>query len=330
VLKNFDFSITSYTAFRLFLLLICLIAAILLFRIQNFAERFLAWGVLMLFIFGLISISFSLGSFNSHSFNHFFDLRMPIYQLGIILELVFFTTALLYKTTEKNKLRLEEVNQLRIENERKELAKSIAVLDARDRERQRIAQEIHDDIGSGLTNIRLLSEIAIAKEQKQVIQKDELKKISGAASELIENMNEIVWSLNSQNDKLHNLIAYLRRYVLTYFENYDFITVRTKTPNLEQDIDIKGDFRRSIFLAVKECLHNIIKHANATEVGFEVDVVGKEIQIKIIDNGKGFGIATVNPFSNGLRNMQDRIEMQGGILTITSSNGTTIEMKAPY
>jgi signal transduction histidine kinase len=309
------------------LLGISLVAVYYLFVKKDRLANYVASGILMLFVFGLISLFFSSLSFNKAHFMNFFDVRIPLYQIGITIELVLFTMALQYKTNIRNKERVMEMETLRVENEKKEFETFMAIINAKDKERTRIAQEIHDDIGSGLTIIRLLSEIAKAKNKDMA--STEIDKISSSASELIENMNEIIWSINSKNDNLSNLVAYLRRYVVTYFENYEDIVVKTNMPSVIPNVQISGDFRRSTFLVVKESLHNIIKHAKASQVDLFISITMQILHISITDNGIGFDQKNIKQFSNGLKNMRDRIEGLGGNFALLSSNGSKIIINLP-
>jgi signal transduction histidine kinase len=200
-------------------------------------------------------------------------------------------------------------------------------MNAKDKERVRISKEIHDDIGSGLTNIRLLSEIA--KDRNKNISLPEIDKISASANELVENMNEIIWSINSRNDTLSNLIAYLRRFTLSYFENAEQITVSAKIPSTIPEVQISSDFRRSTFLVIKESLHNIIKHADATHVDIDIEIKMNTLCISIKDNGKGFNQSEANQFSNGLKNMRERVEVLQGQFIIKNFKGTLITICLP-
>ncbi len=166
--------------------------------------------------------------------------------------------------------RIRAVEQLQLENDRKELEKYKAIIDARENERNRISQEIHDDIGSGLTSIRLLSEIAKAKSSQP--DNKELEKISATSNVLMDKMNEIIWTLNSRNDSLPNLIAYLRHHVVEYFESLH-MQLHLTVPDVINEITISGKIRRNILLSVKEALHNVVKHSQATDVNvvFAVD-----------------------------------------------------------
>ena len=221
--------------------------------------------------------------------------------------------------------RVKAVELLQIENDRKELEKYRAIMEAREKERNRIAQEMHDDIGSGLTSIRLLSEIAKAKSNAQGM--EEVEKISSSANNLIEKMNEIIWSMNSRNDSLPSLIAYIRHQVVEFFEPFT-IKLRIITPESIPETVISGEMRRNIVLAVKEALHNIIKHSNATnvEVHFTLD---KDLRILISDNGTGIDPREIQHHSNGLRNMEDRMKSIGGKFNLAGEMGTVVTFHIP-
>jgi signal transduction histidine kinase len=247
-----------------------------------------------------------------------------LYHAGILANLFFFRLGLGQKERKEELQKLDDIEKLKLENEKKELEKVLAIASSRVDERNRIAKEIHDDIGSGLTSIRLLSEIALVKQNN----KDELNKISWNANELVNNLNEIIWSINSKNDTIPNLLAYIRSHMVDYLEPYDLKLSISIPPNIP-NVEISGEKRRNIFMVIKECFTNIAKHANATAVNFTVQVRDQLI-FTIKDNGKGFDSADILPFKNGIRNMKERIEHVGGELDIWGKNGTTITIKIPF
>jgi signal transduction histidine kinase len=246
-----------------------------------------------------------------------------LYHAGILANLFFFRLGLGQKERVEEMRKQEDIETLQLENEKKELEKVLAIASSRVDERNRIAKEIHDDIGSGLTSIRLLSEIAMVKPSN----KEELKKISSNANELVNNLNEIIWSINSKNDTIPNLLAYIRSHMVDYLEPYN-IKLSINIPSNVPAIEISGENRRNIFMVIKECFTNIIKHANATAVNFTVQV-RDELIFTIKDNGKGFDSKDILPFKNGIRNMKERIEHVGGEMEIWGKNGTTITIKMP-
>ena len=190
---------------------------------------------------------------------------------------------------------------------------------ALDAERSRISRDLHDDIGAGLTGISMLSEQLQHLSEPERIQKN-ASKIRESSSQLVDVMSEIVWSMNSKNDNLENLLGFIRNYVLNYFEGLP-VKLSMEYPDVIPDVEIKSKERRNVFLVVKETLNNIVKHAQATEVVLHVDINANGMKIKITDNGKGFEISQVRRFGNGLKNMQSRMNEIGGSFDIRTEGG---------
>jgi signal transduction histidine kinase/ligand-binding sensor domain-containing protein len=210
----------------------------------------------------------------------------------------------------------------KIRHEKLKLEKEQAV----DQERARISSDMHDDLGSGLSTIRLLSEIAKRKIQDPS-QTREIERISEAAGELVDKMSEIIWAMNSSNDSLENLIAYMRSFAADFLE-HAHITHQFYIPESIPNIKLSGGTRRNIYLAVKETLHNVVKHAQATEVVIQIEM-HKNMTIMIKDNGKGFDQEKVRLFGNGLKNIQKRMQAVGGHADISSDNGTRVFLDIP-
>ncbi|SFD50262.1 Signal transduction histidine kinase [Chitinophaga sp. CF118] len=210
----------------------------------------------------------------------------------------------------------------KIRHEKLKLEKEQAV----DQERARISSDMHDDLGSGLSTIRLLSEIAKRKLQDSS-QTKELERISEAAGELVDKMSEIIWAMNSSNDSLENLIAYMRSFAADFLEHAN-IRHQFFIPESIPNIKLSGGTRRNIYLAVKESLHNVVKHSKATEVVIRIEMQ-QNMTILLKDNGKGFDQEKVRLFGNGLKNIQKRMESVGGHAEITSDNGTIVLLDIP-
>ena len=210
----------------------------------------------------------------------------------------------------------------KIRNEKLKLEKEQAV----DQERARISSDMHDDLGSGLSTIRLLSEIA-KRKIKDTGQTKEIERISEAAGELVDKMSEIIWAMSSSNDSLANLIAYIRSFAADFLEHahiqHHFI-IPENIPNVK----LSGGTRRHIYLAVKESLHNVLKHSKATDVIIEVKVF-KNMTIMIKDNGKGFDPEKVRLFGNGIKNIEKRMQQVNGQADIISQDGTTVFLDIP-
>ncbi len=247
------------------------------------------------------------------------------FEIGIFLELVLFLLGLVYKNKVEliEKVKMDEV--LKQEAKKQEYEKEIAVLRAQQDERIRISADMHDELGSGVTSIRLLSEIAMQKTKQQPL--SEISKISYSANELMSKMNGIIWSMNPGNDTLNSMLAYIRSNASEYLANLNMDYHISIPPDIPQ-VEISGVKRRNVFLVVKESLNNILKHAHATKVEIVV-AYNHNLEIKIIDNGKGMDKEKINEFGNGLKNMQRRMETIGGTFAIASENGTTVILRLP-
>lgn len=254
-----------------------------------------------------------------------FRQSLVYFEVGIFLELVLFLLGLTYKNKIEliEKVKMDEA--IRQEGEKQEYQKQIAVLSAQQDERSRISADMHDELGSGVTAIRLLSEIARQKTKDKPV--EEISKISYNANELMTKMNAIIWSMNPGNDSVNGLVAYIRSYASEYLENFD-IQYHIIVPSEIPERDVSGVKRRNIFLVLKESLNNIMKHANASEVTVTIQF-NHQMLVEINDNGKGIDEEKLNQFGNGLKNMQRRMESIGGSFNISSNNGTTTKLEIP-
>jgi signal transduction histidine kinase len=185
---------------------------------------------------------------------------------------------------------------------------------------------MHDDLGSGLSTIRLLSEVAKQKLRGEK-PPEEIDKIVHSSSELTEKMSEIVWALNSQNDTLESLIAYIRAYAMKYSEEIQ-LDCKVSMPEKIPLANLSGEQRRNIFLCVKESLHNIVKHAGATHIEINF-LLNTNFRIEIHDNGKGIDLNSLRQFGNGLKNMQSRMKTIGGSFGVKNEQGTTCTFTVP-
>jgi len=213
---------------------------------------------------------------------------------------------------------------------RRKLEKEKIILEkqqAIEKERTRIATDMHDDLGSGLSRIKFLSEtIGIKKQQQQPIEED-ISKIREYSHEMIDKMGEIVWALNEKNDSLTDLLSYTRSYTVEYLSQ-NGIRCTVDSPEFLPAGFVSGEMRRNIFLTVKEALHNIVKHAQADNVWIDIQQ-GKDLIITIKDDGVGFEEKNVRAFSNGLHNMKKRMNDIGGILEIANGQGTLVKLSVP-
>lgn len=287
--------------------------------------RYLFWGNFFLFLFSLLSQSIILFRNMLPGNAGIFISALFYYEIGLFMELALFLMALNYKNRKRIIDETRQVEQLETENQKKEFEKEIAVLKAQQEERDRISSDMHDELGSGVTAIRLFSEIMRNRMKENT--PAEIIKISQSANELLNKMNDIIWSMNSSNDELSELITYLRTYTLEYMDGTS-IECKVSTPEIIPDKKIGGDKRRNIFLCVKETLNNILKHSHATMVKMDIEVNHK-LRVKVSDNGVGIDKNNIRKFGNGLKNMSRRMENIGGVFSIENDKGTTTILELP-
>jgi ligand-binding sensor domain-containing protein/signal transduction histidine kinase len=204
-----------------------------------------------------------------------------------------------------------------------------------ERVRTRIASDLHDDIGSSLSQIAILSEVARHKAGDNGAA-EPLRRIADTSRDMVDSMSDIVWAINPQKDHLSDVIHRMRRFAGDTFDSTD-IGYRFEFDEATHDVSLGADLRRETYLIFKECVNNIAKHSKADNVKISVDVAGNFLVVKIADNGSGFDVAkTLGGESsgyggNGLLNMQKRAERLGGVFAIDSSpdEGTSIRFEVP-
>lgn len=301
------------------------IAIYLIIKKKRKESRYLGIGSLLSIFMACVALYVDRWSNYDELLLRYSGISVLIFMGGVMLQMTLFLLALGFRRRMQEAERVRAVELLQLENDRKELDKYKAIIDARDNERTRISQEIHDDIGSGLTSIRLLSEIAKVKIKQP--DNKELEKISATSNVLMDKMNEIIWTLNSRNDTLPNLIAYLRHQIVAYFEPLPFELQLYMPDNISNAV-ISAKVRRNVMLSVKEALHNIVKHSSATTVAVEFSI-DHFFSISIKDNGVGFNSNDVHIYNNGLRNMKERLNVIGGSCIVLNNDGTTIILNVP-
>ncbi len=309
-------------------ILVGLIVVFLVYAAKNRHHRllrYLFWGNLLFLLFSLMSLILVLGGSKFIKLPGVFSDSLVLYELGLLIELIFFLMGLAYK----NKIQLieqaTERERLKMENERKELEKQVAVMQAHQDERERISADIHDELGSGMTTIRLMSEIAKNKMKENV--PVEIDKISNSANEVLNKMNAIIWSMNSSNDTLDSLISYIRAYAIEFFDATP-IDCKVTMPATIQSKEIRGDKRRNIFLCVKETLNNVLKHSKASKVNIDIKT-DHNLTIVISDNGVGIETEKTRRFGNGLKNIERRMKAIGGAYQIINNGGTETILDLP-
>ncbi|HTA28340.1 MAG TPA: two-component regulator propeller domain-containing protein [Bacteroidia bacterium] len=191
-----------------------------------------------------------------------------------------------------------------------------------EKERTRISQDMHDEIGSGLSKISILSELAGNRNMLPGEREAQMNKITSTSRQLVDNIQEIIWSLNPRNDTLVGLLSYMHEYANEYFDSTS-IHLNFEYPVLSENETayIKNTARRNIFLAFKETLNNIVKHSGATEVNIKFSYTENMLEIFVSDNGKGILDGDYAKNRNGLQNMKLRMKDSNGEVEIKSEAG---------
>ena len=208
-------------------------------------------------------------------------------------------------------------------------------------ERGRIANDIHDDLGARLSEIVILSELAQNPESSQDAVQADVRRITDKARALTQSLGEIVWAVNPENDTLDHFVTYACYFVQDYLQLAK-IRCRIAVPARLPDVSLTSDVRHNLLMTLKEALNNILKHANASEVGIQIAVEPAKFIFTIKDNGKGFRVepmpdgnigvaadgANRGSKGNGLANMRKRMQSIGGQFRLDSrpDQGTQIEL----
>jgi signal transduction histidine kinase len=195
-----------------------------------------------------------------------------------------------------------------------------------DKERLRIAQDIHDDLGASITEISLASALAQKRSSLSQEASDDFKRIHRMSRELVSALYETVWAVNPENDNLDALGGYLCQMVNHFCEQAQ-LSCRLAISDLPRDVEVSSQTRHNVIMTVKEALHNVIKHSKASEAHLHVSLEEELLTIQLRDNGCGFEM-TRKSTGNGLVNMQRRLVAIGGTCRIESrvGEGTTVEI----
>ncbi len=196
---------------------------------------------------------------------------------------------------------------------------------AMDRERTRIAQDIHDELGASLTRIGLLADMGKRHQADPPAVVRDLTQISQTARESVAAMDAIVWALNPRNDSLDHFANYLAQYTREFFRPTELRTRLDLPPNLPPQ-PLAAETRHELFLLVKESFNNVVRHAGASEVSLSLACTNGDLRMVIEDNGKGLSNDSADNGGNGLVNLRERVQRLGGALTIESGNGQGVKL----
>jgi len=200
---------------------------------------------------------------------------------------------------------------------------------ALERVRMRIATDLHDDVGSGLSQIAILGEVARLDASGEHGREESLARISSIARELVDSMSDIVWSISPRKDRLHDLSERMREVA------GDLLVPRSVRFELvplgaRDSVKLSPDLRRQVFLIFKECVHNVARHSGSTQARIEFGVEDKRLVLRVSDNGCGLDEGQ-DGHGHGLEGMRERARSLGGQIEFLSSpeGGLTVTLHVP-
>jgi signal transduction histidine kinase len=221
----------------------------------------------------------------------------------------------------------ERTRQLEIQIQERQRAERRQEIE---QERARVAHDLHDDLGAGLTEVNMLSSLVKSPTTSADEKHRYLDGLTETARRMVTSLDEIVWAVNPRNDTISSLASYFGSYAQRLLDLAGVscgLDVAEELP--EHPLDPK--FRQEIFFAFKEALTNVVRHAHATQVWLRISVVENRLVVEVADNGRGFNLRERQAHSDGLANMKERLSALGGSCEIVSDiqKGTTVRFSAP-
>lgn len=238
---------------------------------------------------------------------------------GLCLALIWVT--LLRRTVAQRTAQLEkEIEERQIVEQRRVM----------EQERTRVAQDLHDELGAGLTEVGILGSLAKNSAVPPDKKEGYLTQLTTLSHTLVTGLDEIVWAVNPRYDSVADLAGYYSLFAQRFL-NLAGITCRLQIAESIPEHPLDSRRRHGIFLAFKEALNNVVRHSRATEVRLAIGVADNALNISVTDNGCGFESASAAPGSDGITGMKQRMEKLGGACRVSSAagRGTTVEFHLP-
>ncbi len=199
-----------------------------------------------------------------------------------------------------------------------------------EKERARIARDLHDQLGANLTQITLLGELAEVDKNVPEEIEQHAQQITETARDTTRSLDEIVWAVNPSNDTLEGLANYACKYAQEYFALAG-VSYRAELPTQLPATPILPEVRHNVFLAFKEAVNNVVKHAHASVARVKLQLEPGKFKIIVTDNGRGLGDLSAKQLRNGLKNMRKRLADVHGEFEILpgASGGTVVQLTVP-
>jgi signal transduction histidine kinase len=222
---------------------------------------------------------------------------------------------------------VERTRELEVQIQKRQLAERRREIE---QERARLAQDLHDDLGAGLTEVNMLTSLVKSQTTSAPEKERYLGDLSETALRMVSSLDEIVWAVNPRNDTTASLASYFGSYAQRLLDLASVSCALDIAEDLpEHALDPR--FRQELFFAFKEALTNIVRHAGATLVWLRVSVREDWLTVELADNGRGFDVHEHHAGDDGIANMNERLKSLNGECRITSSpqHGTTVQFRAP-
>ncbi|HXS68338.1 MAG TPA: ATP-binding protein, partial [Candidatus Polarisedimenticolia bacterium] len=220
----------------------------------------------------------------------------------------------------------ERTRELEVQIQKRELAERTREIE---QERARVAHDLHDDLGSGLTEVNMLTTLVKSPATSGEEKRRYLGELEDTARRMVSSLDEIVWAINPRNDTIASLASYFGSYAQRLLDLASIacgLDIQHDLP--EYPLDPK--FRQEIFFAFKEALTNVVRHSGATQVWLRISVYDDGLIVAVSDDGHGFDAKNRQAGEDGIDNMKDRLKSLDGTCEITSdAKGTTVTLRAP-
>ncbi|WP_415325341.1 sensor histidine kinase [Chryseobacterium sp. MMS23-Vi53] len=236
----------------------------------------------------------------------------------VMLFFVVFIIFVVLMYNRRQQLHLKEQQLKESEHQNQLLQKELEKQKSIEQERERISHDMHDDLGAGISALKLQAEFLKQRAEDDDL-KNDIDELLKTSEEMNLSMREMLWSLNSGNDTLGSFMDYSKIYAQNFLKKTK-IQLSIEEENVVSETMITTEQRRNLFLCLKEALNNAYKHSQSNQLKLSFIQRDKEFMMKISDNG--IGIDHKNSEGNGLRNMKRRMQEQNGHCEVTTKNGT--------
>jgi signal transduction histidine kinase len=317
-----------YRGSRILLIVVSLaVLATYLRRKITVFQRYIIIGALIFLVCGVVAFLSNILRFEWQGL-HALTFTFP----GEIADVLFFSAAMgvrirqTYIEKEEALLALEEQRKL---NMQKDMDGLKAIIETRHAERNRIASELHDEVGSSLSSIHIFSVVTEQHlEQDKGKANEMIKKIQDTSAEVIGNMSDLIWAINAETDDTDSLLRRIRQFTSALLEAKN-IEFTIETDESVKQLKLKAEAKKNVLLLCKEAFNNLAKYSHATKATLAMSLGADHLRVSIIDNGSGFDQHIRK--GNGLTIMERRCRTLGGEFYLQSSpgGGTRIDCDLP-